>query len=338
MNSYPTLFTLFFSSALLASSACTSSPGRQSVTPSTDTTLLAEEPAPMPQFCAAGRQPTVSYTPQDSTQVVTLLREGAKQPSGTPLTLYYAHRLMDIPYVSATPEVHPEERLTVNLTQLDCLTLTENVLALSLATRRGDGSFESFCHWLRTIRYRQGKLDGYASRNHYFTQWVNSNAQMGIVKELQGEGTANHYPFLRSRKTDLHFMTANPTKYPLLKDEKQKGKDREPGSHTSLIRQYEEEANGTHIRYIPKSLLNQRKEKLGCIQDGDILALVTNKDGLDVTHLGLAVWGEDGLLHLLNASSLYHKVILDPVPLYQYLNKRNHLLGIRVVAPCVNEQ
>lgn len=325
-----TLLTVFFSFTLLASSACNMTAKRQTESACEKHIPDTIDAHPTPPAWSIDLT-QVTYNPQDSLQVVRMLSEGSQQPKESPLTLYYARQLMGIPYVSATLEIHPDEQLAINLTQLDCATLTENVLALSLATRKGDASFACFCHWLRTIRYRQGKLDGYASRNHYFTQWVNSNTQLGIVKEIQGEESPDHYPFLSTRKTDLHFMTANPTKYPLLKEELKTGRHNDPNSQTSLIRKYEMEANGENIRYIPKALLSKGKEKLACIRDGDILALVTNKDGLDVTHLGLAVWGKDGLLHLLNASSLYHKVILDPTPLYQYLNKRTHLLGIRVV-------
>lgn len=324
-----TLLTTLFSLAILVASAC-NPVNKQEKVPATELspeTLSNTPPSTTWPIDLA----EVSYNPQDSIQVVAMLAQGKKLPKDSVLTLYYANQLIHIPYVAATLEVHPEERLTINLTQLDCTTLIENVLAMSLATRRGDGSFECFCHWLRTIRYRHGEIDGYASRNHYFTQWVKSNTQLGIVSELQGEDVPEHYPFLSTRKTDLHFMTSNPSKYPLLKKEKMEGKNIEPGSQTSFIRQYEEEYNGKPIRYIPKRLLNQGKEKLGTIRDGDIVALVTNKDGLDVTHLGLAVWGQDGLLHLLNASSIYHKVLIDPTPLYQYLNKRNYLLGIRVI-------
>lgn len=275
----------------------------------------------------------VTYSKEDSAQVELLLRKGLSEKGDTPLTLFYANQLMSIPYVSATLEVNPEEHLAINLTQLDCTTLIENVMAFCLATQHQSTRFEDFCYWLQQIRYRDGKLDGYASRNHYFTQWVNSNTRMGLVQEIQGDETDNHAPFTASKTVDLHFMTANTDKYPLLKKEKQQGLSKEPSSQTSLVRQYEQEASGKVIRYIPKSILNKGKDVLGSVHDGDILALVTNKDGLDVTHLGLAVWGKDGKLHLLNASSIYHKVLLDPTPLHDYMAKRTYLVGIRVVRP-----
>ena len=40
-----------------------------------------------------------------------------------------------------------------------------------------------------------------------------------------------------------------------------------------------------------------------------LLAITTSKKGLDIAHLGFAVWRKDGL-HLLNASQLHHKGLM----------------------------
>ena len=96
----------------------------------------------------------------------------------------------------------------------------------------------------------------------------------------------------------------------------------------------EQESSGQQVRYIPASLTGKGRRELSCIQDGDILALVTSRDGLDVSHQGIAVWGSDGRLHLLNASSISHRVVLDSVPLYRYLQKHPSSVGIRVIRVC----
>ena len=96
------------------------------------------------------------------------------------------------------------------------------------------------------------------------------------------------------------------------------------------IRKNENAISGNTCFYIPKDLLNLGKGKLTAVKDGDIIALVTSKDGLDISHVGIAAW-ENGKLHLLNASSLKHKVILDSQTLYEYQKKRGTQLGIRVI-------
>ena len=57
--------------------------------------------------------------------------------------------------------------------------------------------------------------------------------------------------------------------------------------------------------------------------------IITNKKGLDTTHIGLASWHADGL-HLLNASSIHHRVIDEPMLLRTYMSKHPVQTGIRV--------
>ena len=100
----------------------------------------------------------------------------------------------------------------------------------------------------------------------------------------------------------------------------------------SPIAATEKSLTGRTIRYIPKQALGGPKYLLGkAIHDGDILALVTQKDGLDVSHLGFAVWMSDGKLHLLHASSLRHKVIFDDLTLKDYQLKQHTQTGVRVI-------
>jgi len=63
---------------------------------------------------------------------------------------------------------------------------------------------------------------------------------------------------------------------------------------------------GKKYRYIPKSSLRKRKKLQSVVNDGDIIAILTSKKGLDTSHLGIAVWHDDGL-HLLNASFVEEK-------------------------------
>lgn len=57
--------------------------------------------------------------------------------------------------------------------------------------------------------------------------------------------------------------------------------------------------------------------------------MITNKKGLDTTHIGIASWHQDGL-HMLNASSIHKKVIDEPMLLRTYMMKHPSQIGIRV--------
>ncbi len=265
----------------------------------------------------------VVYERIDSVRVECLLADGKALPADSSLMLYYASQFLDVPYVAHTLESRDgQERLVVNLRQMDCTTLVETVTALTLATTRGNAHWEDFCHWLQALRYINGQMDGYASRCHYFSQWIASAQAQGLVTEVTGDSADAYFPFTASHTLRLHYMSRHRQSYPaILADE----------AVARRVAHHERRYSGPQVRYIPASLTGRGREELSCIRDGDILALVTRKDGLDVSHLGLAVWEADGRLHLLNASSLYHRVVLDSVPLHDYLLKHPSSVGIRVV-------
>ena len=260
----------------------------------------------------------VTYTREDSIRVIRLLEQGRCEVTA-PLHLWYAQQLVNTPYVAATLEVNPKEQLVVNLRQLDCTTFVETAIALALTTQEGSTRFDDYCKNLTKVRYQKGILKEYPSRNHYFTQWIHSNEQLGIVKEI----TSNKTPFSATQLLDLHYMSQHPNLYPMLRDDKEA---------QLLIRKYEQAENGRQVRYIPRSQLNGTKSSaLGVVKDGDILAIVTRKDGLDTSHIGFAVWGKDNRLHLLNASQIHKCVILEPMTLYEYMGKHPSQLGVRVI-------
>lgn len=67
------------------------------------------------------------------------------------------------------------------------------------------------------------------------------------------------------------------------------------------------------------------------IKNGDIIAITTNIKGLDVVHTGFACW-VDGKLHLLHASSVMKKVILDSQTLFEYSKNKKAHTGVRVIS------
>jgi len=264
----------------------------------------------------------VTYEWEDSTRVANMLQEARLHAEDQNMVLYFAHQFLDTPYVGHTLEVNEEESLVVNLRQLDCTTFVETVMALTLAFYHDGQGWDDYLWWLQTIRYDKGKMDGYCSRNHYFSQWINSNSRLGLVEEQTGDASADHYPFVATQQLQLSFMSTHPEYYAMLKNHPERVK---------TMASLERELSGTEVRYIPASLLDKSAEELRYIKDGDILAYVTNKNGLDISHVGFAEWGKDGKLHVLNASSIYKKVILEPMTLYQYAKKQPAMLGIRVI-------
>ena len=256
---------------------------------------------------------------EDSAKVVQLLHEAKAQVKDGKFPSYFAHKLLGVPYVAGTLDVSDGESLVVNLREMDCTTFVENVMALSNAVRQADVAFEHFTTQLTKIRYCDGAIDGYASRNHYFSEWIESGVRHGMLSDVLEEKGCS-LP-LKCRKLNLNFMSTHTDTYPQLKGDTME---------TARIVQKEQRMNGKEIRYIPKDAFASMRSFRGVICDGDILALVTKISGLDVSHVGIAQW-KNGQLHLLHASSKYGRVLLDPQTLYHYLRKSPLLLGVRVL-------
>ena len=261
---------------------------------------------------ACGLNAKTTYTRVDSLTVVRLLSEA---PGADPLWL--ARQLKGRPYVAHTLEVNDREQLVVNTRQLDCTTLVETVAALAICVKEKKRDFCSFCQVLRVLRYRDGRIDGYPSRLHYFIDWIEDNARMGLVKEVSSEGK----PFTAVQTVSVSFMSRHPEAYKALKARPELVK---------VIARQEKQLTGRRYRYIPKEAVKDTKALREAVKDGDILAITTSKQGLDIAHLGFAVWRQDGL-HLLNASQLHKKVVEEPMTLGQYLAKHPTFTGIRVV-------
>lgn len=257
------------------------------------------------------------YTPQDSQHVVSLL-ESAQREQQTRITpLYFAREFLAAPYVAHTLEVCDPERLVVNLQSFDCTTLLETSIALWLTYKRGETSFEGYLAQLERIRYQDGKMLGYPSRLHYFSQWIDSNTAQGIVTEITSQ-----YHRTLPQHLALYYMSTKPHLYKILKANP---------TFIPAIRQAEQRYKGCVVRYIPKRELNHDKDILHCIEEGDIIAFVTKKQGLDTSHLGFATWHNDGKLHLFNASSLRKQVVDEQQSLYEYLLRQPSVIGIRIL-------
>ena len=217
--------------------------------------------------------------------------------------------------MAGTLDNNEEETLFVCLDKVDCTTFVETVLALTIADKREERSFEAFKKALVAVRYRNGVLNGYASRLHYFSDWIRNNEEMGFLKECTSETSC-----AENQSLWLDFMSTHSDSYlPMKKD----------ASLVAEIILCEKEWQDVQVSYIPKDKLNLTPEELK-IKNGDVLTITTNIKGLDVVHVGFAFWkGEK--LHLLHASSVAKKVIEDPQSLYEYSKNKKAHTGVRAI-------
>lgn len=234
-------------------------------------------------------------------------------PSTGDAVVQIASLLLEKPYQARTLDGLVREKLIVNVHAFDCTTLIETVLALTRCAFLGKLTPEEFKKHLKFIRYRGGKIRGYASRLHYFTDWLRDNEKKGVITDITGRLGG------KPLRKKIDFMTAHQTMYPQLKNPSQFLKMK--AAEKLLSRRTFRVLDGKQLAI-----------KAGDIRNGDIIAFASAQDGLDVAHVGLAVrWGKS--LHLLHASQHEGKVTVSNQTLPAYLKSHKKFNGVMVARP-----
>jgi hypothetical protein len=230
------------------------------------------------------------------------------------LMIKVASSFLETPYVAHTLETGADEKMVINLRELDCTTYAENVLALVSTIKSKEQDFDRFVNELEKIRYRNGTRNGYLSRLHYFSDWIYDNDKKKNVKDISGEISHILYPNM------VNFMSTHPASYQVL------------NKHPELVeelKQIEKAISERVAWYIPKNKIAEFEDQF---KDGDIVAITTQIDGLDVTHVGFVFW-RDGRVRLLHASSKEMKVVITSETLDEYLKGSRSATGIMIARP-----
>lgn len=217
------------------------------------------------------------------------------------------------PYVAATLENGLDEKLVINLRELDCTTFVENCLALARTVKLGNTDFESFATQLEKIRYRDGIRDQYPSRLHYFSEWIHNNHTRGIISETPNQ---NGEKLVKT----INFMSTHPESYPVLKE------------HPELvptIAEQEKDLTSIGFMYFPK---NKRSDLYANLQHGDIIALTSSIAGIDINHVGIII-KKSNEFYLLHAPLSGNKVLISDSPLTDFLKPESKNNGIMIARP-----
>ncbi|HCB65181.1 MAG TPA: DUF1460 domain-containing protein [Ruminococcaceae bacterium] len=243
-------------------------------------------------------------------EVMNLLAPDRELPMSE-LVIKVAKHFLGTPYVAGTLEIEPE-RLTINTRETDCILFVEMCLAMSLTAKDAEPTFEKYVDNLRRLRYRNGKVDGYASRLHYTSEWIIQGETRGIFHEVSRQcgGSVLDQKF--------NFMSNHPASYKQLKDNPKA---------VAKIRIAEQNLETWDYWYIPKADLPR------CIQNiktGDIIGFNSSTPGLDIAHVAYAYW-EGDTLTFIHASMSDKKVVINKTPLVEYTNGIKGHNGLRVV-------
>lgn len=224
-------------------------------------------------------------------------------------------------YVPQTLEVEGPERLVINFRGLDCVTFVENVFALSRFGRIHPPSIlddrvaaeDAYEALLTEIRYRDGVIDGYPSRLHYFTDWIGDNGRRGLLRDVSADlgGVLDD--------ESVNFMTTHTEAYRQLADPR----------NVTRVQEREVALSGAGRRFIPEDRIDG---VAAGIRDGDIIAATSTVPGLDIAHTGLALW-VDGTLRLMHAPLVGDSVQISEITLADRIRGIDGQDGIIVARP-----
>jgi hypothetical protein len=205
------------------------------------------------------------------------------------------------------------EPLTLDLSRFDCVLLVEGCLAVARAAADG-GGWSAFAREVERVRYRGGVRDGYASRLHYFSEWIADNARRGLLRDLGAElgGTRDERP--------LRFMTEHRSSYPALAHE----------PTFRAIAERERELDSMTRVVIPTGRIAAVQDR---IRTGDVLAFATKIAGLDATHTGFAYRDRAGVMRVLHAPLSGGAVEVSRRPLPEYVAAIRNSTGVMVARP-----
>ncbi|MCC3420307.1 MAG: DUF1460 domain-containing protein [Microcoleus sp. PH2017_25_DOB_D_A] len=215
-----------------------------------------------------------------------------------------------LPYVEGLLDKSGEEKLIVTLNKFDCVLFVETVLAISRGVAVKDYEYQNFVNRIEEQRYLNGKMNGYCSRLHYFSEWIKDNQKRQTVENITAQ--LGGVPMNKT----LNFMSQHRSSYPqMVKDE---------ATYQCIVSQ-EAELAKTTVNYIPT---NRIKSVYSQLKPGDIVAVATDVKGLDVTHTGFVYRNADGNLGLIHASPA--GAVTVAYDLQRYISRVESAIGIVV--------
>ncbi|MCS3938940.1 hypothetical protein GGP84_001566 [Salinibacter ruber] len=284
------------------------------------------EAAAPPQSSGSLALPDSVLSPPDTTAdrfeaaLQTALSHSEATDSIGPVVQAVGRHFRGRPYRTGTLDAPTTETLVARFDGFDCVTFVETALALARGAQASDTTYAGFARRLAEQRYRGGGPVGYCGRLHYFTEWIADNATRDHVRRLgaQLEG--------RPLRDTLDFMSTHRSAYDRFATD---------DSLFACVQEMEArlQAQGRRdpVRYVPQDSIRAVYDQL---RAGDIVALVSSIDGLDVAHTGLVYVPPDsgpntiGLLH----ASLTDGVTVSP-DLQRYVRTIDRQIGMVVARP-----
>ena len=189
---------------------------------------------------------------------------------------FLSKQFLGTPYkeLSLVGDINIPEVFVINLEAVDCFTLLDYIESM-----RRSFSFDEFRENLRKVRYRGGEIS-FKNRNHFFTDWreFNSNFIDDVTVQIGGKKVRSIMKLLNQREDGSYYLPGIQLKDRL-------------------------------ITYLPVSVLDD--SVINEMRTGDYIGIYSEKQGLDVSHVGIFIKRENDIF-LRHASSLKnHRKVID---------------------------
>lgn len=198
-------------------------------------------------------------------------------------------------------EPMPVKQLRTGFKYLDCMTYVEHVLALA-ASNKASYEPEFLCRLIDIVYNADGKPLMNHNRNHFTSSWGDVNERKGYLINV-----ARNHPHALMRELYLNKVGSNRTFY--------------------VEDRFMIAGKPQQMWFFPLQPVLERRVPLA---SGDVVALVTDKEGLDVTHMGFYV--EHSRKRWLRHASLKLNRIVDQ-DFDQYLRDGRQIKGLMVFRP-----
>ena len=276
--------------------------------------LLVAMVAPMNMRAQSVAQGNMSEASAEKYAKIAEVLKQNSHKSVPELMIITAKEMLGTAYVAGTLEQVPE-KLMVSLVETDCILFVETCMAMAMNAKKGYDSPDSICAYIQRTRYRNGIVDGYASRIHYTSEWIKQGEGRGIFEEITDVLSADNLSGQR-----FSYMSKHSSAYKQLKDNP---------AEVARISKMEDYLNSFSDYYvIPKADVKKMEHLL---KDGDILGFNSSVEGLDIAHVAIVYHKENGQVGFIHASQVDGKVVIDEKSIHDYVNSRKSNDGIRIV-------
>jgi hypothetical protein len=224
-----------------------------------------------------------------------------------------ARARVDTPY-RHSPEGNGPESFRIELRRFECVSFVESTLAVARCAWRGEPTEACFVWEALGFRYRSGLMSDFASRLHYFVDWLEDNGGRWRLRDMTvGLGGT---PVQR----DFFYLTRRGARVAPLAS---------PTMRRAMARIEARLSSQPHY-VVGRSRIRNAVRNL---REGDLVAIAGDKTGRLVTHAGFVSGSSRGPARFIHASSYHDRVVLTRRDVADYVLRRAERRGILVARP-----